>query len=149
MAGSRPSRGRGPGAAAGDPSWTDGTIWMGRCWVNVVNPSSGNKGQSDKYKSGESDTKSIMALMGTLARYSPKRSDAEEASGEEAEYEIVDLELTQGSEVTIFIPAEGPIFGFRRKCDRTVYSLNTRHVKSPIIATSGQKIHFRAPPALG
>ena len=54
-----------------------------------------------------------MSLMGTLARGTLKRADAEEASGEEAEYEIVDLELAQGSEVTIFIPAEGPIFGLR------------------------------------
>ena len=54
-----------------------------------------------------------MSLMGTLARGSLRRAGAEEASGEEAEYEIVDLELSQGYEVTIFIPAEGPIFGFR------------------------------------
>lgn len=54
-----------------------------------------------------------MSLMGTLARGTLKRADAEEASGEGAEYEMVDLELAQGSEVTIFIPAEGPIFGLR------------------------------------
>ena len=78
-----------------------------------------------------------MSLMGTLVRSSSKRSDAEEASGEEAEYEIVDLELTQGSPVTIFIPAEGPIFGFRGMCDRTVYSLNSNHGKSLIIAAMG------------
>ena len=87
--------------------------------------------------------------MGTLARSSSKRSNAEEASGEEAEYEIVDLELTQGSAVTIFIPAEGPIFGLRRIRDRTVYSLNSLNGKRPIIATAGLKSHFRAPPALG
>jgi len=121
-----PERPRPPdGDRAGAPSWTDGTVWQAACWVNIVNPSSGNKGQSVKYKSGEPDTKTIMSLMGTLGRNTAKRSDAEEASGEEAEYEIVDLELSQGSEVTIFIPAEGPIFGFRRKCDRTVYSLST------------------------
>ena len=87
--------------------------------------------------------------MGTLARSSSKRSNAEEASGEEAEYEIVDLELTQGSAVTIFIPAEGPIFGLRRIRDRTVYSLNIQKGKLPIIAATGLKFHFRAPPALG
>ena len=118
-------------------------------WVNVVNASIGKNGQAVKYKSGKPDTSTIMSLMGTLARSSSKRSDAEEASGEEAEYEIVDLELAQGSAVTIFIPAEGPIFGLRCMRDRTVYSLNIQKGKLPIIAATGLKFHFRAPPALG
>ncbi len=145
-----PPAGAGGGSHPGTgPSWMDTLEDGGLRWVIAVNISSGKNGRLVKYKSSESDTSTIMSLMGTLGRHSAKRTDAEEASGEEAEYEIVDLELTQGSEVTIFIPAEGPIFGLRSIRDRTVYSLNILDGETSIIAATGQYFHFRAPPALG